>query len=131
MLPRNNYSSREERTMLARFTNKPLALALIAGTVLSIVLFAAFHRVTGGERDNLARAIVTAANPVVERLTTVQPSTVGRVTVADAPLIAAGGPVAQPVPMPAQRQKARMQRPRRERGPSRFFGTENLIIKTP
>ena len=115
--------------MLARFTNKPLALALIAGSVLSIVLFAAFHRVTGGERDNLARAIVTAANPVVERLTTVQPSTVGRVTVADAPLMAAGGPVAQPVPMPAQRQKAMMPRPRSVRGPSQLIRTANLNIE--
>jgi len=115
--------------MLARFTNKPLALALIAGAVLSIILFAAFHRVTGGQPNELTRAIASAANPVVERMIAVQPATVGRVSVADAPLMAAGGPVNQPAPMPAPRPQAIAPRPRSARGPSQLIRTANLNIE--
>jgi hypothetical protein len=115
--------------MLARFTNKPLALALIAGAVLSIIFFAAFHRMTGGERDGLAQAVVSAANPVVAHFTMMQPTTVGRVAVANAPLMAAGRPVTETALMPAPRPKTIAPRPRGARGPSQLIRTANLSIE--
>jgi hypothetical protein len=114
--------------MLARFTNKPFALALIAGAVLSIVLLAVFHRVTGGTPNDLAHEIASAANPVVERMTAEQPSVAGRAAVA-APFMAAGAPIPQPAAVPAARQKAMMPRPRSPRGPSQLIRTANLSIE--
>jgi len=114
--------------MLARFTSKPLALALIAGAVFSIILFAAFHHITGGGRDDLTRAITSTANPVVERFTTMKASTLAR-AVAVAPLMAPGGPVSEPVAMAAPQPKAIAPRPRSARGPSQLIRTANLDIE--
>lgn len=113
--------------MLARFTNKPLTLALFAGALLSIILFAAFHHVAG-RRDNLTPTPVSEGNPVAEHMVTANASTLGRVTVADN-FAAAGGPAAQPVSMPVPRPKAITPRPRSARGPSQLIRTANLNIE--
>ena len=115
--------------MRARFTNKPFVLALIAGAVLSIVLFAAFHRMNGGEREGLTPAIISEINPVVDRMTASKASALGRVAVANAPLMAAGGPVGEPVPMPTALPRAITPRPRSARGPSQLIRTANLSIE--
>jgi len=114
--------------MLARLTSKPLALALIAGAVFSIILFVAFHHITGGGPDDLTRAITSTANPVVERFTAMKASTLAR-AVAGAPLMANGGPVSEHVTMSAPQPKAIAPRPRSARGPSQLIRTANLDIE--
>jgi len=112
--------------MLARFTSKPLALALIAGAVLSFILFAAFHRI-GGVHDRFMQAPGSAGGSVVDGTTARITSSVRLAPASD--LFAAGGPVAQPVPVSAQQAKIVVPRPRSARGPSQLIRTANLEIE--
>ena len=115
--------------MLARFTNKPFALALIAGAVLSIILFAVFRHMAGGVRDYLTPATVSEGNPVLDHMAAMKASTLGRVAVAEQAHVIGGGPVSEPAPMPAPTPRALMPRPRSARGPSQLIRTANLNIE--
>ena len=108
--------------MRARFTNIPLVIALIAATVLSIITFAAFHRITARHTSE--------GTPTLDTFMALKPQTLGRVAVANEALTASAGATgAAPVSMPAPRAKILVPRPRSARGPSQLIRTANISIE--